>query len=259
MKLILILSAIFSLSSFALTGLEVANKIYNSNRESDSVQTVKMTLTDKSGSKRIRNFVLLSKDNQRYNSQSLIVFTSPKRIEKTGMLTQNNKGDDTNQWIYLPALKKTRRIASSKKSGRFVGSDLSYEDLEDREVELDNHKLIKKDKINNKTYYLLQSTAKDKSTSSYTKVLSWVDPKNWTVRRAHFYKNKNTPAKILDNVKFEKIGSSWVATSTQIEDKTINHKTSLDVISTKFNNNLKKNYFKKSTLENPRKIRKYLK
>jgi hypothetical protein len=254
--LTLVLMANYAL---AITGTEVAQKIYNSNRETDSIQKVEMTLTDKKGNNRTRTFVLFAKDNNKYDSQSLIEFLTPKKIKKTGMLTHNSKGSDSSQWIYLPALKKTRRIASSKKSGRFVGSDLTYEDLEDREVELDNHKILKKDKVGKITYYVIQSKAKDKSTSMYSKVVSWVNPKTWMVKKAFFYKKKKKPYKTLLNKEIKKIGKSWRATYTIINNKKLKHKTTLKILSTKFDNKFNKNIFRKSILENAKKLKKYLK
>jgi hypothetical protein len=247
-----------SQSVLALTGSEIADKVYNSNREADSIQKIEMTLVDKKGKKRLRTFVLFGKDNNRYDSQSLIEFITPKRISKTGMLTHNQKGNNSSQWIYLPALKKTRRIASSKKSGRFVGSDLTYEDLGDREVNRDNHKLLKMDKVGNTTYYVIQSKPKDKSSSIYSRVIYWVHPKNWIVKKALFYKNKKKPFKSLLNKEIKKINNSWRATYTIIKNNDLKHKTILKVVSTKFNNNLKDNMFQKSILENAKKLNKYL-
>lgn len=259
MSLLIVISCLFSFNAFSITGLEIATKVYNSNREIDSVQKIQMTLTDKRNKKRKRIFFSFSKDNNKFDSQTLIVFISPKKINKTAMLTHNKKVQDTNQWLYLPALKKTRRIAASKKSGRFVGSDLTYEDLEDREVSLDKHRFLKMDKIGATNYYLIESRAKKKSSSSYKKIRTWVNPKTWTVRRAEFYTNKKTPLKTLNILKMKKYKNSWQAIHTEIINHKEKHKTTLSLLSTKFNNSLKKSFFKKSILENHHKLKRFLK
>ena len=247
-----------TLKAFALSGTQIAEKVYNSNREADSIQKIKMTLTDKSGSKRVRQFTMFGKDNNRYDSQSLIQFTAPKKISKTGMLTHNKSNESSDQWIYLPALKKTRRISSGKKNGRFVGSDLTYEDLEDREVKLDNHNLKKTETINGVKHYILESIPKDKSSSMYSKVISKINSQTWMATSAEFYKKKKQPYKTLVNKSFKKSGSTWYPTLTIIKDHKIGHQTTLEVLSAQFNNGLKSNVFKKSILETPKKLNKYL-
>jgi hypothetical protein len=259
MKLIFTLYLLHAYSAFALTGEEVAMKIYESNRESDSIQETKMSLISKNKSVRVRNFISFTKDNNKYNAQTLIVFTSPKKVKNTGILTNNYKEKDSDQWIFLPALKKTRRIASSKKSGRFVGSDLTYQDLENREVNLDNHKLLKSSKLGKKTYLVLQSTPKKESTSIYRMVKVWVDEKTWLVRKAEFYSKRKKPIKTLVVEKIKKYGKSWRAIVTKIKNHKLKHTTILEVEKNSFNNNLESDFFSKAVLENSRKLKKYLK
>jgi hypothetical protein len=258
MKFLLLLLSILPFNIHAVTGSQIANKVYNSNREVDSIQVTRMTLVDKKGNKRVRDFTAFAKDNNQYDAQNLILFTKPKSIDGTIMLTHNKKGSDTNQWIYLSGLKKSRRIGSSKKSGRFVGSDLTYEDLEDREPELDNHKLLKTKKIGKTKYYIIESKAKEKSTSTYKKVISLVNSKTWMVKKAIFYKRKKKAHKTITVNKFKKIGKSWRATNTKIENHKIKHITVLEVLKTTFNNNLKSKHFKKLMLENPDRLKRLI-
>jgi hypothetical protein len=244
-----------SFNAHAITGKQVAKKVYESNREPDAIQKTRMTLIDKKGNKRVRNFIAFAKDNNSYDAQTIILFTKPKSIDGTVMLTHNKKGDDTIQWIYLSGLKKSRRIGSSKKSGRFVGSDLTYEDLEDREPEMDHHKLLRTKKLGKNQYYIIQSHPKDKSTSSYKRIISWVNSKTWMVKKSIFYKKKKKAHKTITVSKFKKIGKSWRAIKTKVVNHKIKHTTLLEVSSTKFNNDLKPNHFKKLMLENPDRLK----
>ncbi|MEZ4871685.1 MAG: outer membrane lipoprotein-sorting protein [Bdellovibrionales bacterium] len=259
MRLILGILLLFSIKAQALTGTEIAQKVYNSNREADSFQKTKMTLIDKSKSKRERVFIVIAKDNNKYDSQSLIAFSAPKSIKRTGLLIHNHKGSDADQWLYLPALKKTRRIASAKKQGRFVGSDLSYEDLEDRPVSKDNHELIGEKVIGGQKYYLIKSTPKDPSDSMYRKIEYFVDPNRWTIKKADFYTEKEKVYKTLLVKDFKKVGKTWIAEHTTIKNLELGHTTVLEVIETKFNNNFNPTYFQKGALENPGILMKYLK
>lgn len=261
MKMIIIclISAFISLPVFSMTGLEVATKVYNSNRTATSIQKAKMTLISKSGGKKERVFYTLNQDNNKYDSKSLIVFTVPKKFRETAMLTHNEKGTETNQWLYLPALKKSRRISSGKKSGRFVGSDLTYEDLEDREPELDNHKILKETTIKGKKYIILESTAKNSADSIYSKVISWVDAKDWVVKQAKFYKRKKNPVKSLIVKDFKVFDKALRGTETVITHHEQNHKTVIELLSSKDDVKLSNNFFSKRVLENQTSINSLLK
>ncbi len=249
---------LISISSHSMTGEELATKVYNSNREVDTIQTSTMTLIDKSGNQKERKFTTLTIDNNKYDAKSLVVFTHPKKIHKTSMLTFNQAGDNSIQWLYLPALKKTRKIASSKKSGRFVGSDVFYEDLENREVSLDNHKFIKTLNSKNGKVHVIESRPKNKSTSSYTKTISYIDPNKWIVKKVDFFTTGKKPLKTLIIKESKKYGNSWIVTHTEVLHHKLKHKTVIKVQETKLNNGLKDQLFNKSSLENQNKIKRYL-
>ncbi len=247
-----------SISALALTGEEVATKVYNSNRESDTIQTSTMILIDKSGNQKERKFTTLTIDNNKYDAKSLVIFTSPKKIQKTSMLTYNQAGDNSIQWLYLPALKKTRKIASSKKSGRFVGSDIFYEDLENREVSLDNHKFLKTLNTKSGKIHVIESTPKKKSSSSYNKTVSYIDANKWIVRKVDFFTNGKKPLKTLIVKESKKFGKSWIVTHTEVLHHKLKHKTVIKVQETKLNNGLSDSLFNKSSLENQNKIKRFL-
>lgn len=258
MKVLFIMLILITQNIFALTGTEIATKVYNSNRELDTIQKSEMELIDKSGNKRTRSFTTFAIDKNKFDSKSLIIFNKPIKVEKTAMLTYNQKGDNTLQWLYLPALKKSRKISSSKKNGRFVGSDIFYEDLGDREVELDNHKLLKTTEKNGKTIYEILSTPKDKSSSTYEKSIINVDASTWLVEKIVFYEKSKNPLKTLTVKEVKKIGESYVPTITHIVHHRLKHETTIKVIETKFNNKLNDSFFNKSILENSSKLRSYL-
>jgi hypothetical protein len=259
MKLILLLILTLNINPvLAMTGTEIATKVYDSNREPDSIQKSEMTLIDKSKNTRKRSFTAFAIDNKRYDSKNLVIFTRPKKVENTSMLTYNRKGENSLQWLFLPALKKSRKISNSKKSGRFAGSDVFFEDLENREVELDNHKLLKTIKKKNKTFYMLESTPKKKDSSSYKKTIVLVDAETWLVKKAVFFAKGKKPLKTLTVKKTKKIGKTWVPILTEIRHHKLRHKTIIEVIETSFDNKLEDSFFNKSSLENHSKFKKFL-
>ncbi len=122
---------------FALSGREIMEKV-NARDEGDrSKGEMEMILIDKKGKKRIRKLKTFGRKNGKDNL-SLMFFLSPADVKNTGFLTYdyNESGKDDDQWLYLPALRKTKRIVAGDKSGSFMGSDLNYSDMTTQDLDL---------------------------------------------------------------------------------------------------------------------------
>jgi len=115
-------------------GDEIAAKYYGHVKATDTQANAVMTLIDKSGNKKVRELDMFTKDSAA-GAYSFIEFKKPADVAGTKFLTTPLKDGTSEQRLYLPALKKTRKIASSDKSGEFVNSDLTYYDMEDRKLE----------------------------------------------------------------------------------------------------------------------------
>ena len=125
----LLITTLLVVNVFAMTNQEVANK--NDKVMSgfkDSKSDMIMTLINANGQKRTRkmSMIILEKDG---GDKSLMTFVSPKDVKGTKFLSYSHINKDDDQWLYLPALKRVKRIASKNKSGSFMGSEFSYEDL----------------------------------------------------------------------------------------------------------------------------------
>ena len=128
---------------FALSGREIMEKV-NARDEGDrSKGEMEMILLDKKGKKRIRKLKTFGGKNGE-NTLSLMFFLSPADVKNTGFLTYdyNESGKDDDQWLYLPALRKTKRIAAGEKSGNFMGSDLNYSDMTTPDLDLYDYTLM---------------------------------------------------------------------------------------------------------------------
>ena len=112
-------------------GRRLAQMIYDRPDGNDMSVHAKMVLIDQGHDARERDMYIYRLKIKPGEVRSLIRFTSPATIDGTGLLTLDDKGKDTEQWVYLPALDRARRISSSRKGGRFVGSDIYYEDNRD--------------------------------------------------------------------------------------------------------------------------------
>ena len=147
LKLTSVIIALFFAGTFSsnaqLTGKQIVDKAYNIPTGDDQTSTLTMTLVNKSGKKRVRKIKQFTKDFGKVE-KSIMFFQSPADIKNTSFMNwsyDNDKSDD--QWIYLPALKKTKRLSSDSKSDYFMGSDFTYDDLGDRKLDADKHKLLR--------------------------------------------------------------------------------------------------------------------
>lgn len=128
--------------------------------------------------------------------KSLIVFLSPRDQKGTALLTHQHKDRDDDQWLYLPALKRVKKIASSKKSGPFMGSEFSFEDIGGQSIEDYTYKYLRDETYDGQDCFVVESYPVDKN-SGYTKIQSWVDKEHYRTLKAEFYDRKDSHLKTL--------------------------------------------------------------
>ena len=209
---------------FALTGREIMEKV-NARDEGDrSKGEMEMILIDKKGKKRIRKLKTFGgkKDN---DNLSLMFFISPADVKNTGFLTYdyNESGKDDDQWLYLPALRKTKRIAAGDKSGSFMGSDLNYSDMTTPDLDLYDYTLMKETEVRGKKVWQIKAVPKNKDEagkSGYSKSVIFIRQDNYVMIRAVRWVHKKRRNKYLDVKKMEKIDGIWVSTEMHVTTKT---------------------------------------
>ena len=130
--LILFITASLSVQAKDLTAREIMQQVYDRDDGNNAITEMEMVLVDKNGNKRVRNVKSFRRDAGKdgEDTQSIMFFVTPADVKDTGFLTYDYDDDakDDDQWLYLPALKKTKRIASSDKSSSFMGTDFTYSD-----------------------------------------------------------------------------------------------------------------------------------
>ncbi|MCD6112297.1 MAG: outer membrane lipoprotein-sorting protein [Bacteroidales bacterium] len=228
LKLILIATLIVaSFSANAqLTGRQIVEKAYNRPTGDDQTSNLTMTLTNKSGSQRVRKIKQFKKDFGEVEKK-IMFFLSPADVKNTSFMNwsyDSDKSDD--QWIYLPALKKTKRISSDSKSDYFMGSDFTYDDLGDRKLDDDTHKLLREDTINGNPCYVVESLSKDED-YMYSKTITWIRKDNFVGVKKEFYDEDGELLKILTIKKVEKISGFWIITHSEMKNVQKNHKTNM--------------------------------
>lgn len=209
------------------------------------VSDMEMILIDKRGKQRIRRMRTFSKDFGE-DDYSLMFFLSPADVKDTGFLTYDYDADeaDDDQWLYLPALKKTKRIAAGDKSGSFMGSDFNYSDMSSRSLDRYDYTLMKETEVNGHKVWQIESiprTEEEIDETGYTKSVVFVRQDNFVTIRSVGWRKKGKRLRYMEVHGLELIDGIWVATEismTTKKGKSTLHKTVLKTSNVKFNQQL---------------------
>ena len=226
-----------------LTGLQVIENVYNRPTGDDMTADLTMTLVNSSGMQRVRKIKQFIRDFGPVEKK-IMFFTAPADVKNTSFMSwsydDENKDDD--QWIYLPALKKVKRISSDSKSDYFMGSDFTYDDLGDRKPSADTHKIIREEKLNGEDCYVVESVPKDED-YIYSKTITWVIKGKWIGLKKEFYDEDGELLKILNVSKYQDIKGIWIITHTEMDNVQKNHKTVMALDNVKINTGIPKSKF----------------
>lgn len=194
---------------------------------------VEMILEDKHGSKRKRQLITYSKD---YGEliKTYLKFTEPADIRGTRFLSWENKDADDTQYLYLPALGKARRIVSSQKNVRFVNTDYTYEDMQRRHPDEDEHRFLGHDYYDGYHCFIIESTPKE-GNSQYGKRIFWIDKEHFVILRIKFFDKKGAECKEFYVAKLEDINGVWTQLETTMRDLNESHTTYMNVLEAKYN------------------------
>ena len=210
----------------SLTGKQIIEKVYNRPTGDDQTSDLTMTLINKSGAQRVRVIKQFTKDLGEVE-KSIMFFLSPADVKNTSFMSWTYDSDQSDdQWIYLPALKKTKRISSDSKSDYFMGSDFTYDDLGDRKLEDDIHKLLRDETLDGKECYVVESVSKDED-YMYSKTVVWVNKSTFIGVQKEFYDEDEDLLKTLTIKEVEKISDIWVITNSEMKNVQKNHRTTI--------------------------------
>ncbi|MCP5078500.1 MAG: outer membrane lipoprotein-sorting protein, partial [Psychromonas sp.] len=222
-----VLSLSFSLPSMAqeadqTRGLEIAKarKVADQGWV-DSQASMQMLLSNKQGETSLRELRMKNLEVESDGDKSISIFDSPKDIRGAAFLTFAHVQGADDQWLYLPALKRVKRISSRNKSGPFMGSEFAYEDLSSFEVSKYNYRYLGDEKVSDEDSYMLESTPTDKY-SGYSKLVTWLDKDDYRVLKAQYYDRKGSLLKTLTPSKYKQyLNKYWRAHQMVM----INHQT----------------------------------
>ena len=230
-------------------GLEIAKKAEEADKGFESSKvSLKMILTNKQGQESERYLENQTLELHDDGDKSLIVFNSPKDVEGTATLTFTHKTTADDQWLYLPSLKRVKRISSDNKSGPFMGSEFAYEDLSSQEVEKYKYKFIKEDDINGHAAYVIERYPLDPK-SGYTKQVVWYNKENLRIEKTDYYDRKAALMKTLSFKDYKLyLNKHWRASELAMENHLSGKKTRLLFENYSFKTGLKEQDFSQNSL-----------
>jgi len=162
----------------------------------DYTSSVKMILRNKQGQESVREIRSKTLEVENDGDKILTIFDKPRDVQGTALLSFTHKEGPDDQWLYLPALKRVKRIASDNKSGPFMGSEFAYEDITSQEVDKYTYKFLRDDQLDGMDVFVFERYPKDEN-SGYTRQIIWLDKEHYKERRIEYYDRKNSLLKTL--------------------------------------------------------------
>lgn len=179
----------------------------------DSVAELKMILTNRSGATSTRELKIKSLEipDPTLGDRSMVVFDRPRDIKGTALLTHAKILDPDDQWMFLPALKRVKRISSVNKSGPFMGSEFAFEDMAAQELGKYTYVYVRQEACGALNCYVIDRIPAYKY-SGYTKSVVWIDDQEFRSQKVDFYDRKGSLLKTLTFSDYRQyLGKFWRA------------------------------------------------
>ena len=246
----------FILSGFAIGAQDAASIVERSRNRIQANTTstrFRMIITARGGAQTERQIDQYSKKDSNGNNRSVIVFLEPREVRGTRFLTIENRGRNNDQWIFLPSLGRVRRIAASEGSGSFVGTDFSYDDLAsaDRRTDLDNHRLLREERFNNRDCFVIESIPKDTS-YQYSRMIQWIDKNNYVPHKVELYDRRGAHVKTLEILQLREVQGRLSPFVTRMTTIAAGTSTTLNVVELRYDAAIPESVFTTNYLETGR-------
>jgi hypothetical protein len=167
-------------------------------------------------------------------SKTVIRFTAPSEVKGVALLIVNHPDKASDQWMWTPAIERDRRIALQDRSTRFFGTDFSFEDLEERDVDQYEYTLLGEEAVDGAKSWKIQSTPKEAKSSQYTKSIIWIRMDNYVIARIDSYV-KDQVARRLRNTAIRNVQSIWTALDVTMTDLRRGSRTRLTLDKVEYN------------------------
>ena len=246
---LILLIGIFLIGSMSLTAqtemsaTEIMQKVSDRPDGDEMEGTLTMTLINSRGGERVREIRQYIKDFGTVEKK-IMFFQKPADVKNTSFMnwSYDDETQNDDQWIYLPALKKVKRISSDSSGDYFMGSDFTYDDLGDRKVGDDTHTLLRTETLEGLECYVVESVTKDED-YMYSKTITWVVKDRWYGLKKEFYDEDEDFLKSLTLLNVEQINGFWIITGTEMKNDQKDHMTRMEFKGVKVDAGIKDSNF----------------
>ena len=237
------------------SGDEIARQI-NARDDGASVsRKIVMEMTEKGGKSRVRVTRSFRKDFGE-ERRLVIFYDKPRNLSGTAFLTYDypQAGVDDDQWLYLPALRKARRVSGAERGDYFMGTDFSYDDMkQETRVSLDEYdrETLGVEELDGRQLYLVEAkpvSARVAEELGYGRVVTWVDPEIWMVRKSEFWDTRGQRLKTLHFRGIEEVDGIWTPHVLEVENHQSGHRTLFTISEVDYTSTVSDRLFRREAL-----------
>ena len=215
----------------------------------DTIANMKMILRNRAGKESNRNVRIKNLEVKGDGDKSLSIFDEPADVKGTTSLTWSHSTKPDDQWLYLPALKRVKRISSKNKSGPFMGSEFAFEDIGSQEVDKYSYKYLRDESIDGAQSFVIERYPNDKN-SGYTKQIAWIEQERYIALKIEYYDRKGALLKTLAASDFEQyLNKFWRAGTLEMVNHQSGKSTRLEFSNYQFQTGLRDADFSKNALK----------
>jgi len=233
--------------SVDLPGTDIMTLVHDRPDGDDRSSVIIMTLLNKRGSKRVREVKSYSKDFGK-DKQSIMVFLEPADVRKTAYLSweYDEPGREDDKWLYMPAMRKTRRISGASRNEYFMGTDFTYDDMGKRRVDEDTHRLLGEESVDGLDCWKVECVPVD-SEDMYTRRVVWVRKDACVVIKAEYY-DKDGLLKIFRVLDVRNQDGIWTVFRSEMENVVREHRTVMETTTIAYDTGLEDSLFRVATI-----------
>ncbi len=234
-----------------LTAQEIMRDADTSLMPSDVRADVTMTLVNRNGNQRVREISFISKEASDLN-RMVMHFRAPADVEGTGFLLIESDSGETDMWLYLPDLKRVRRIVSSSRTDSFMGSDLIYSDMESMQLEDYQFVRFQDDSVDGEACYVIQAIPVSDTVANdtgYGRIIYFISKEKHIPIQAVFFDRSGAYFKRMQVYTVELIGDAFIPTKVEVADLGQDHRTIMELRNIQIDTNPDDSFFTQQYLQ----------
>jgi hypothetical protein len=218
----------------------------------DLAADLTMVLSNQEGQESKRLLRLRRLEGQGDGNKTLLMFDYPTDVKGTVLLTQAHRGQEDDQWLYLPALKRVKRIVAAQKAGSFMGSEFAYEDISGQDLARYTYRYVRDEVYEGLDCFVVERFPVDKH-SGYTRQVAWLDKAAYRLWKVEYYDRKPTLLKTLTMSQYAQyLGQYWRPEALRMQNHQSGKSTLLTLTNYRFRTGLRDSDFHPSALEQAR-------